>query len=73
MSSLRIAIEVVGGILPGTPIPEYTKQWAITSEEWRGPNRDNICQARIKAAEEYARSLMNPTALNWVQTVWIYF
>lgn len=73
MSSLRIAIEVVGGILPGTPIPQYTKQWVITSVEWYGPKRDDICQERIKAAEEYARSLMNPAALNWVRTDWIYF
>ncbi len=37
MESARVIMEVVAGVIPGQPMPEYTKRWGITSREWYGP------------------------------------
>lgn len=34
MESARILIQITAGVLPGTPIDEYTKTFGITSDEW---------------------------------------
>lgn len=31
---LRCSWEVVAGVLPGTPMPEYTRQWHMGSDAW---------------------------------------
>ena len=32
--SARYIIEVVAGLIPQQPEPEFTKRWAITGEQW---------------------------------------
>lgn len=79
--SLRIAIEVVGGLIPGTPIAEHTKKFFITSDVWYAEGEYAGKQKEAKEeilkvygyAQEYARNLMNPQVLNWVRLDWIYF
>lgn len=79
--SLRIAIEVQAGIVPGQPIPEHTKKFFITSDMWyaEGDYADKQKEAKEEIlkiygyAQEYARNLMNPQMLNWVHMDWIYF
>lgn len=34
MEAARLIIEVTCGVIPGTPEPEFTRRWAITSAEW---------------------------------------
>lgn len=80
LKSARILIEVVAGIIPGTPIPERTRQFAITSDAWyaQGEYEGKKEEAKIEImkvyglAQEYMRSLMNPQEVNWVRFDWIY-
>lgn len=79
--SVRIVIEVVAGVLPGTPMPEHTKQFVIPSDIWyaEGEYKDKQEEAKMEIlkiygwAQEYARNLMNPQVVNWVKVEWIYF
>ena len=76
----RILIEVVAGVIPGQPMPEYTKQFVITSDAWYAQgeyeNKPDAARQEILQiygyAQEYMRDLMNPKILNWVKLEWIY-
>ena len=76
-NSVRVAVDVVAGILPGTPMPEFTQRWYITSKDWNV--EDGMQQARILAemngkAQAWAMYLMlQPDRVNWVKTEWIWF
>jgi len=78
---LRISIEVQAGIIPGTPMPEHTKQFHITSDIWYAQdeylNREDEARMEVMkiygTAQEYARNLMNPQIVNWVRMDWIYY
>lgn len=80
-TTTRIVIEVKAGVIPRTPMPEYTKQFVITSDVWyaQGHYEGKEEEARMEIlrtygfAQEYARNLMNPQAVNWVNMEWIYF
>lgn len=78
MNEARILLEVVAGVLPGTPEPEFTKQWAITSNEWQAAAEKPDGQSALLAefngkAQGYAALLMlQPDRLNWVKTEWIW-
>lgn len=75
----KCAWEVTAGIVPGEPMPEYTRRWGVTSDEWYdkggspSPQGVAIFNANLVAAQEYARYLMNPGALNWVRVDWIWY
>lgn len=80
MEAARIIIEVVAGLIPGTPMPGYTKQFGITSDAWyaQGKYEGKQEEARMEIlsvygiAQEYARNLMNPQVVNWVRLDWVY-
>lgn len=75
MKQARVLLEVQAGVLPGTPMPEYTRQWAITSEEWNaeGADQSTILAEANGKAQGYAGLLMlQPDRLNWVKTEWIW-
>lgn len=80
-TTVRIAIEVKAGAIPGTPMPEYTKLFIITSDVWYAQGEYDGCEeaARMEIlrtygfAQEYARDLMNPQRVNWVNIEWIFF
>lgn len=76
MESARVIVEVVAGILPGTPMPEHTKAFAITSKEWNEADEDGRTMLLIRAngqALAYAGLLMlQPDRFNWVKTEWIW-
>lgn len=80
MESARVIIEVVAGVIPGTPMPEYTKKFFITSDAWyaqgkyQGKSEDAKMEllAVLGLAQEYMRNLMNPQAVNWVRLDWVY-
>jgi hypothetical protein len=75
VAQARVLLEVVAGIVPNTPIPEQTRQWALTSEEWDGGSEKGaaLLAERNGQALGYAMLLMlSPGGLNWVQTNWIW-
>lgn len=75
MDSARVIIEVMAGIIPGTPMPEHTRRFVITSDEWHadGVNQSALLAERNGQAMGYAQLLMlQPEALNWVKTEWIW-
>lgn len=80
MDDARILIEVVAGIIPNTPMSEYTKQFAITSDVWYAQGeyegkKEEASMEVIKVygtANEYMRTLWNPQSVNWVRMDWIY-
>lgn len=79
IKSARAAWEVVAGIIPGQPMPEYTRQWALTSDDWYDsdgrPSTKGIAEfTRLQAvAQEYARAITDPSRVNWVRIDWIWF
>lgn len=74
-ASARVIIEVVAGILPETPEAEFTKRWAITSDEWEAAGDDAafLLATRNGQAQGYAGWLMlQPDRLNWVRVDWLW-
>jgi hypothetical protein len=69
----RCAWIVTAGIVPGEPLPEYTRTWGLTSPEFEGPAGAPAFNAHLVAAQEYARWLMEPRQLNWVRLEWIWY
>ena len=78
MESARVIIEVLAGVIPGTAMPEHTRRFAITSKDWQTAGENPDGQMRLLAetngkAQGYASLLMlQPNALNWVRTEWIW-
>ena len=75
MESARILLEVQAGVLPGTPEPEFTRQWAISSREWNEAGADQgvlLAEANGKMQGYAAYLMMQPDRLNWVKTEWIW-
>lgn len=77
MSQARVIVEVVAGVIPGQPEPEFTKRWAVTSEQWYGVADEGERAALLAEtngkAQGYAGWLMlQPDRLNWVRTDWIW-
>ena len=70
----KVILEVVAGVIPNQPMPEYTKRWAITSQEWADAEDPSVLLAtRNGEAQGYAGMLMlMPDHLNWVRTDWIW-
>lgn len=73
--SARCGVDVVAGVLPGMPEPEFTRRWVITSEQWHAEGADQLKLLSDLAgvASAYATNLMlKPERLNWVQLVWVW-
>lgn len=75
--SARVIVEVLAGLIPGQPMPEHTRRFAITSPEWREANEKGTASellAQVNGkAQGYAGLLMlQPDHLNWVRTDWIW-
>ena len=76
---LKLSFEVVAGIVPGQVMPEYTKQFHLTSEQWDGGSGAgvlNFIKAR-NAAQEYANELqeqcLRGLTCNWTRIDFIYY
>jgi len=70
MDALKCSIEVKAGVLLGTPMPEYTRQWHFTQKDLDSPP-DYI--DRTGSAMNYAMCLQNPARVNWVKFEWIWY
>lgn len=69
----RCAWEVRAGIIPGTPIPELTKLFGMTSAEYESDYGKEIFTSRMVEAAHYAISLQDPNRVNWVSCDWMWF
>lgn len=76
MDSAKLGIDVVAGIVPGTPMPELTRRFFLTSAEWHADGADQVAMlAELNGrAQGYAAMLMlQPDRYNWVKTEWVWF
>lgn len=76
MAQARIGVDVVAGVVPGTPMEEYTRRWFITSEEWNADFADKtqlLSDIAGKASAWSTFLMLQPDRVNWVKTEWIYF
>jgi len=69
MDALKCSVYVTAGVIPGECVPELTRQWHFTQKDLDSPP-DYI--DRTGAALNYAMSLQNPAAVNWVKLEWIW-
>jgi hypothetical protein len=73
----KLIIEVVAGVIPNQPMPEYTRHWEWTSEDQAlldagdGEARERYI-ALHGASREYAASLEDPRRVNWVRRDWVW-
>jgi hypothetical protein len=77
MKSARVIVEVVAGLIPQQAEPEFTRRWALTSEEWYAAadaDAQFVLLAELNGrATGYAGMLMlQPQRLNWVRVDWIW-
>lgn len=68
-SATKVILEVTAGILPGEPIPDKTKRWALTEHDVA--NTDAYLKA-VGHAQVYALMLQDPGQNNWVKFEWWY-
>jgi hypothetical protein len=73
----KCGVDVVAGVLPGTPEPEFTRQWFITSAEWyaeEGKNQAELLSDMAGKAAAWATYIMlQPDRFNWVKLEWVWF
>jgi hypothetical protein len=77
MQAAKALIEVQAGIIPGTPMHQYTKRWGYTSEDHekdrhKPQDEATIFSTRLQEAHDYAMGLSNPKYVNWVRVDWIW-
>lgn len=77
LNAAKAFFEVTAGIIPGTPMPEFTKRWGYTSADYEEDRsveegQTSIFAARLREAHDYAIELSHPARLNWVRVDWIW-
>ena len=70
MNALKCTVIVTAGLTHGTLHNQYTRQWDFTEEDLNNPP---IYIDKTGAAMNYAMSLQNPQAVNWVKFEWIWY
>lgn len=74
--SVRCAVDVVAGILPGQAEPEFTRTFYLTSDEWHAADNDHRVHLLLDLsgqATAYANYLMlAPDRFNWVKLEWVW-
>lgn len=76
-NALKASWQVHAGLIPGTAMPEYTRTWHYTSEDFAADNclprgDSGRFQATQKEARDYADSLQNGN-LNWVNSAYVWY
>jgi hypothetical protein len=77
MLAAKALFEVRAGVIPGESIPEYTKQWGYTSDDYEADKivpqeQPTVFSRRLQEAHDYAMGLSNPAYVNWVRVDWIW-
>ena len=74
---VRVAVDVVGGVLPGTPEEEFTRRFFVTSEDWHadeGKNQAELLADLAGKSSAWATYMMlQPDRFNWVKLEWVWF
>jgi hypothetical protein len=79
---LKAAWEVRGGLIPDSPMPEYTKQFLYTSADMEYDQTTNAALspayhsklAKVRAeAIDYYLQVSNPSMLNWAEITFIWY
>lgn len=75
MARARCAIDVLAGVLPGTPMDEFSKRFWLTSDDWDGGSEkgQEAFAKMVQEAQQYMLTLMNPAQVNWVRFEWVWF
>jgi hypothetical protein len=73
----KALIEVQAGVILGIAMPEYTKRWGYTSDDYEQDKKvpkdqPTIFSTRLQEAHDYAMGLSNPAYVNWVRVDWIW-
>lgn len=78
--ALKAAWEVRAGWTPGRPMPEYTKRWIYTSDDYEqdGAHAKDLAyqpifMKRMAEASSYHQQMSNPQALNWADLTFIWY
>lgn len=69
----RVIIEVLAGVIPGTPEDDFTKCWTITTTEWEaaGERQMALLAGRAAEAEAYLHILMlQPERIGFARLNW---
>jgi len=73
----KCGVDVLAGVLPGTPEEEFTRRFFITSEEWHadeGKNQAELLSDLAGKATAWATYIMlQPDRFNWVKLEWVWF
>lgn len=69
MLKAALLIEVVAGLIPNEPLPEYTKHWSLTHEQFKDVD---IHRQVLGDATLYMLALQDPVRVNWVRLEWIW-
>ena len=80
IESLKASWEIVAGVVPGTPVQDWTKRWHYTSaqreeDEKHGsePNyHSTFAKMRAEALDYYSQISM-PHYSNWAQLTFIWY
>jgi len=75
--TVRCVWQVVAGMIPEQIDPALTRQFALTSLEWDGPNGFSVFMERAAEAQAYVRRLELQCAAgrtcNWTRTEFIWW
>ena len=74
----KMGIDVVAGILPGTPEDEFTRRWFLTSRDWQAADTLEkqlhlLCDIAGQANAYATYLMLQPDRLNWVKTEWVWY
>lgn len=78
MESTRVVVEVQAGVVPGTPEPEHTRRWVISSQRWYelesepGKQSEVLAELNGQAAGYAGLLMLQPDRFNWVRTEWLW-
>lgn len=73
--SARVIVQVMAGVIPGTPEEEWTRNFVLSAREWddAGEHSAEVLAELNGRAQGYASWLMlQPNRLNWVRTEWMW-
>jgi hypothetical protein len=78
MQRLKMYLQVTAGIIPGEPMPEYSKRWEWSPAKVEGARVEMTAEELLQfhelsdEAHAYAKELQNPGFTNWVTTEWVW-
>jgi hypothetical protein len=79
-SSLKASWEVVAGVIPGRPMPQFSREWCYTSQQKEEDERQGIDPAyhsifaKMRAdVLDYYMQISNPNLNNWAEITFLWY